>query len=436
MKKKKYKNISVLTLGCSKNVVDSEYLIGILKSRGFRFTENPAKADAIIVNTCGFINPAKEESINVIYQAAELKKTGRPGKVIVTGCLSKRYGEVLKGQITEVDEFLGINEFGKILDSLSADKKYDPEASRHLLTPGHYAYLKISEGCSHRCAFCAIPLIRGRHISRPMEELLKEAAGLADRGVKELNVIAQDTTFYGMDLYKKRKISELLDRLSDIEAFGRIRLLYTYPSDFPEDVLEVIATKENICNYIDIPLQHISDRILKSMRRRITGEKVRKLVEKIRLKVPHAAIRSTFITGFPGETDKDFRELYDFLKEYRLERVGVFTYSHEDNTPAYDLGDTVPENIKQERLDILMQMQQQISLEHNQSLTGKTLKVLVDGNQDGLTYGRTEYDAPDVDNQVIIRNGRDIPPGTFCDVVIDEAEEYDLYGSAADQKLR
>ncbi len=428
-KKSEISNISVLTLGCCKNLVDSEQLLGILRSNGYKLVEDMGQADAVIINTCGFINDAKQESINLIFSIGEMKKHDGIQKLIVVGCLSQRYHEALASQIPDVDHFFGINEHDKVLKALKGEEKFTVSGSRYLLTPSHYAYLKISEGCSHRCAFCAIPLIRGPYVSRPMESILAEAGTIAAMGVKELIVIAQDTTFYGMDLYKERKIAELLDRLAQMDKFDWIRLMYTYPADFPEDVLDVMARNESICKYIDLPLQHISDNMLKSMKRHSTGSQLRKLVETIREKVPGAAIRSTFITGFPGETDADYQELYNFISEYKLDRVGVFTYSHEDGTPAFAMKNDVPEEIKLLWKEAIMIKQAEISLAKNRQLIGSRLRVLADGFDDeGRIIARSEKDAPEIDNAVIIAGDSGVEPGQFANVTIRDASEYDLNG--------
>ena len=423
--------VSVLTLGCSKNVVDSENLIGILKKNGLEHTYDPNRADHIVINTCGFIKDAKEESIQAIFDAIGLKQNKKLKNLIVTGCLSQRYKQELAEQIPDVDYFFGMNEYANVLQAIkgagSMDLNY-PYLNRHLLTPPHYAYLKISEGCSHGCSFCAIPLIRGRHVSREMEELIDEAKMLVDRGVNEICVIAQDTTYYGMDLYGERKIAELTDKLASVPGLNWLRLMYTYPTGFPLELLDVMASHDNICNYIDIPLQHISDRLLKSMKRGINANKIRGLIANIREKLNDVAIRSAFITGYPGETDKDFRLLLDFIKEYKLDRVGVFTYSHEDNTPAFELEDNIPEELKNERRDILMKAQSEISLEINKSKIGQKPDVIIDGHEDGYYFGRTQQDAPEVDNSVIIQSNDKLKIGDILKIEITGADEYDLTG--------
>lgn len=412
--------------------------MGLLKSAGLRIIDEPDKADYVIVNTCGFIKPAKEESINAIFEAAQLKESGKMQKLVVVGCLSERYNKELSEQIPEVDRFFGVNENKKVLDFISS--RYDEEALKHylpgereLLTPGHSVFLKISEGCSHTCSFCAIPMIRGKHISRPVEDIIKEAQGLADRGVKELSVIAQDTTYYGKDLYGKRILAELLEKLSGVSGIEWIRLMYAYPRSFPKGVLDVIASNKKICNYIDIPLQHISDNILKSMRRGLNGSQIKELVAEIREKIPGTAIRSAFITGYPGEGEKEFGELYDFISEYKLDRVGVFIYSHEDDTKAFELKDEVPDDVKEERRDILMTKQNEISLELNRAKIGNNIKVIVDERDEGAYICRSEHDAPEVDNAVILHTDKELNPGDFIEVEVTDAEEYDLHAEIRDE---
>ncbi|ROL59710.1 30S ribosomal protein S12 methylthiotransferase RimO [Bacteroidetes/Chlorobi group bacterium ChocPot_Mid] len=426
---KKTETISLLTLGCSKNTVDSENMIGKLESAGFSYISNTNKADNLIINTCGFIKPAKEESLQVIVDALELKKQGKIKNVIVTGCLAERYKDEISSQLDDIDFIIGLNSTEKILHFLKPDLKKELTGERHLLTPKHFAYLKISEGCNHKCSFCAIPLIRGKYLSRSQEDLLEEATSLSKAGVKELNIIAQDTTYYGVDLFGKSQLAKLLRNLSDLDKFEWIRLLYTYPLNFPTEVLDIINERKNICKYIDIPLQHSSSAILKAMKRKMNHEQTSDLIDLIREKISDVAIRSTFIVGFPGETEKDFQQLYDFILYKKLERVGIFTYSREEDTKAFGLGDTIPEDVKQERRDILMKAQMQISLDKNKSLIGKQKKVIIDERIDKMSYsGRTEHDAPEVDNSVIIKSKTKIPLGSFQFVKITDATEYDLIG--------
>ncbi|MFA5511669.1 MAG: 30S ribosomal protein S12 methylthiotransferase RimO [Candidatus Kapaibacterium sp.] len=421
--------ISVITLGCAKNLVDSERFSGLLASNGFEFTD-ANHADAMVINTCGFIKSAKEENIQVILEAAEQRRKGKLKKLIVTGCLSERYNKELSSQIPNVDFFLGINSDKKILKILSDDKKYTLTGERMLFTPKHYAYLKISEGCNQKCSFCAIPLMRGKHISEPEDKLVKEAVGLAERGTKELVLIAQDSTYYGKDETKRQNLASLLSRLAKIDKFEWIRLMYAYPRQFPLDILDVIADNPKLCNYIDMPLQHASDNVLKSMKRGIKLRKIESLLDTIREKIPNVTLRSTFIVGYPNETDADFKMLLDFIGRQQLDRVGVFTYSHEEGTTAYPLGDPIPEEVKEDRRGELMLLQQKISLKKNKEKVGKTFKVMVDGTNDNGYYGRTEQDAPDVDNLVFFNSVNKHQNGEIVKVMISRAEEYDLFGTA------
>lgn len=426
--KNKSEKVAVLTLGCSKNVVDSENLISLLSANRIEIVEQVEDADTIVINTCGFIGPAKEESINVILQAQELKKQGIVNKVIVTGCLSQRYESDLKSQILGVDKFFGVDSALNILQSIKPSDTYHIANKRTLLTPNHYAYIKISEGCNHECSFCAIPLIRGKHKSREIDEILNEVKELVSAEVKEFNIIAQDTTYYGKDIYGKQMLPDLLDRISDIEGAEWIRLHYVYPTAFPTEILDVINKKSNIVKYIDIPLQHFSDKILKSMRRGTNSDYIRKLLETIRTKVDNVAIRSTFIVGYPGENNNDFHILYKFLEEYELDRVGVFTYSHEDNTHAFSMLDSVTKKVKDKRKEELMLLQQDISKKKNSAKIGKYYKTLIDGAEDNQYFGRTQHDAPEVDNNVIITTNEKIKIGNFYDVKITDSSEYDIYG--------
>lgn len=427
----KKNKINIVTLGCSKNVYDSEVLMGQLQANGLRVAHESSEDDfnIVVINTCGFIENAKEESINTILRFAEAKKDGLVEKVYVTGCLSERYKDDLKGEIPEVDAWFGTRELPAILKTLRADYKHELLGERLLTTPRHYAFLKISEGCDRPCSFCAIPLMRGKHVSKPMEALVKEAQHLAAGGTKELVIIAQDSTYYGLDLYNERKLAGLLTRLSEVEGIEWIRLHYAFPAGFPEDVLEVMANNPKVCRYVDIPLQHISDNILKSMRRGTTKTKTYKLLEDMRGRVPGIAIRTTLITGYPGETEADFEELCQFVRDVRFDRLGVFTYSHEENTHAFKLKDDVPEDVKKERAETIMEIQREISDELNAEKIGKTFRVLFDKTEGGYFVGRTEFDSPDVDNEVLVpTEGNYVRMGDFADVRITDASDYDLYG--------
>jgi ribosomal protein S12 methylthiotransferase len=424
--------VNVVTLGCSKNIYDSEVLMGQLKANNFE-VEHESKHDdseIVIINTCGFIDNAKEESVNTILRYAEAKSRGQVDKVYVTGCLSERYRPELELEIPEVDAWFGTRDLPRLLKTLKADYKHELVGERLLTTPAHYAYFKISEGCDRPCSFCAIPLMRGNHLSIPMEQLEAQARQLAKNGTKELLLIAQDSTYYGLDLYKDRKLAELLNRLSDINGIEWIRLHYAFPSGFPMDVLDVMREKENICKYIDMPLQHISDSMLKSMRRGTTKQKSIDLVNMIRDKVPGIAIRTSLIAGYPGETEKDHEEMLQWVSDSRFERLGVFTYSHEENTHAHLLEDNVPAEIKQERADAVMDLQQGISASLNQEKVGNTYKVLFDRKEGPYFIGRTEFDSPEVDNEVLV-NAADnyVRIGDFAQVKIDRAEEFDLFGT-------
>ena len=432
MKTKPGKNkINIITLGCSKNAYDSEVLMGQLKANNISFdieAEN-GSSPIVVINTCGFIDRAKAESINTILQYAEMKKKGIVDKVYVTGCLSERYKKELEDEIPDIDEYFGTHDLVKLLRVLNADYKHDLLGDRVLTTPYHYAYFKISEGCDRPCSFCAIPLMRGKHESIPMESLIKQAKSLASNGTKELILIAQDLTYYGLDIDKKRNLSKLLKKLSDVEGIEWIRLHYAFPSGFPMEVLDVIRENDKVCKYLDIPLQHINDRILKSMLRGITKKKTNEMIETIREKVPGIAIRTTLMTGYPGETMAEFNEIKEWVKESKFERLGVFTYSHEENTKAYGLIDDVPSEIKTERCDEIMQMQSKISLEFNQKLIGKIIKVIIDGTDGENVIGRTEFDSPEVDNQVIVDiKDNKVCIGEFVHVRIKKVSEYDLWG--------
>jgi len=427
----KKNNVNVITLGCSKNLVDSENIITQLKANDIEVHhESSKKTDTVIVNTCGFIDLAKQESIDTILQYAKLKKKGKLDKLYVTGCLSQRYKDALEVEIPEVDAFFGTMELPSLLAKLNADYKHELIGERIPTTPMHYAYIKIAEGCNRTCSFCAIPLMRGGHVSRTIEDIAKEAKHLVGLGVKEVMLIAQELTYYGLDLYKKRALADLLKELSSVEGLAWIRIHYAYPHKFPMDVLEAINDYPKVCKYLDIPLQHASDSVLFRMKRQITKKETESLVKTIREKVPGIAIRTTFLVGFPGETEEEFQELMDFVREMRLDRVGVFKYSHEEDTSAHAMEDDVPEEIKEERAAAIMSLQEGISLEKNQTKIGKVFKVLIDRKEGGYYYGRTEFDSPEVDNEVLINAGEHyLRVGDFADIKIIEAEEHDLYGT-------
>jgi ribosomal protein S12 methylthiotransferase len=422
--------VNIITLGCSKNMVDSEVLSGQLQANEIDVVHENTKTDhnIVVVNTCGFIDKAKEESVNTILDQVELKKKGRLDKVFVTGCLSQRYRDDLEKEIPEVDAWFGTLELPLLLKQFEADYKAELLGERLLATPKHYAYLKISEGCNRTCAFCAIPLMRGGHISRPVEDLVREAQGLVKKGVKEIMLIAQELTYYGLDIYKRRALPELLHRLADIPGLHWIRLHYAYPAKFPLEILDVIRERPNICNYLDMPLQHASDRMLTAMRRQLTRQDMTDLVRGIREKVPGICLRTTLIAGFPGENEQDVEELKDFLREHRFDRVGIFTYSHEEGTSAYGLEDDVPAEEKQRRAQEIMEVQQEISYEINQQKVGKLFKVLIDKKEAGRYLGRTEFDSVEVDNEVIIHSKERLPIGEFVTVRITKAYDYDLEG--------
>lgn len=427
----KKNKVNVITLGCSKNLVDSEVLMGQLKANNFEVEHKDEITDSniLIINTCGFIDNAKQQSIDTILNCVEAKQKGYVEKVYVTGCLSERYKDELKAEMPDVDAWFGTRDLPRLLKTLKADYKHELIGERLLTTPLHYAYFKISEGCDRPCSFCAIPLMRGKHVSIPMETLVLQAKNLAKNGVKELILIAQDLTYYGLDIYKKRNLAELVEKLSDVEGIEWIRFHYAYPSGFPMEVLDVMRKRENICKYLDIPLQHISDNMLKSMRRGITKEKTIELVREIRKRVPGIAIRTTLICGYPGETDKDHKEMVDWVKASKFERLGVFTYSHEENTHAHSLKDDIPQKVKQKRADAVMKVQRKISAELNKKMIGKTFKVLFDKIEGGYFVGRTELDSPDVDNLILVDVKKNfIRVGDFADVKITGAKEYDLIG--------
>jgi ribosomal protein S12 methylthiotransferase len=434
MRTKSHKNpkVNVVTLGCSKNTVDSEVLMGQLKANEFQVEHESAKddADVVIVNTCGFIENAKQESIDTILRFAEAKEEGQLEKLIVTGCLSHRYKEELKSEIPQVDDWFGTLDMPHLLRSMGADYKHQLLGERLQTTPRHYAYQKISEGCNRPCSFCAIPLMRGGHVSKPIEDLVTEAKHLVKNGTKEIMLIAQDSTYYGLDLYGERKLADLMKSLSDVEGLDWIRLHYAYPSQFPMDVLKVIAERENICNYLDMPVQHMTDRVLKSMRRGITKRRTLELLGQIREEVPGISLRTTILVGHPGEEEEDVQELLESLREVKFERLGVFTYSHEDNTHAHTLEDIIPEEEKQERANRVMEQQMDISWAFNQSLVGTEQKVLFDRLDGDSFVGRTQYDSPEVDNEVWVpAKDQYIRIGDFAQVKITEATHYDLKGT-------
>ncbi|EKB57456.1 30S ribosomal protein S12 methylthiotransferase RimO [Bergeyella zoohelcum] len=422
------KKINIVTLGCSKNIYDSEVLMGQLQANG-KEVVHEEKGDIVVINTCGFIDNAKEESINTILDFVEAKKNGEVEKVFVTGCLSERYMPDLVKEIPDVDQYFGTRDLPILLKHLGADYKHELVGERLTTTPKHYAYLKISEGCDRPCSFCAIPLMRGKNISTPIENLVKEAEKLARKGTKELILIAQDLTYYGLDLYKKRALAHLLKELVKVEGIEWIRLHYAFPSGFPEEVLDLVRDEPKICNYIDIPLQHINTEILTSMKRGTTHEKTTRLLDKFREKVPDMAIRTTLIVGYPGETEEIFQELKEFVRTQRFDRLGCFTYSHEENTTAYQLVDDVPQEVKEKRVEEIMELQSQISWEKNQERVGNTYKCIFDRKEGNYFVGRTEFDSPDVDNTVLVdATTHYIPLGEFTTIKITSAEEFDLYG--------
>jgi len=422
------KKVKIITLGCSKNTVDSEVIKSQLEASHFVVEhETVNHAPVVVINTCGFIDLAKEESINTILEYAGEKKNGRLEKLYVTGCLSQRYKDDLEQEIPEVDAYFGTFELPSLLATMGATYRDELLGERSIVTPSHYAYLKISEGCNRTCSFCAIPLMRGPHKSRTIESLLHEATHLAERGVKELILIAQELTYYGLDLYQRRALPELLEKLCSVKGIEWIRLHYAYPHKFPLEVIEVMKKHHQICNYLDMPLQHISDPVLKRMRRQITSEETRQVVESIRKINPDIRIRTTFLVGFPGETNEDHEALCRFIEETKFDRVGVFEYSHEEGTRGYELEDDVPSVVKKKRAEEIMRIQQSISLAHNEALIGKTVKVLIDRKEGGQYVGRTEYDSPEVDNEIWVdANGHAIRPGQFINVTITSASDYDL----------
>ena len=422
--------VNIITLGCSKNMVDSEVLSGQLLANEIETVHESGKKDhnIVIINTCGFIEKAKEESINTILDHVELKKKGKLDKVFVTGCLSERYKSNLEEEIPEVDGYFGTMELPLILKQFEADYKGELIGERLLSTPQHYAYMKISEGCNRTCSFCAIPLMRGKHVSRTIESIVEEAKTLVKRGVKEVMLIAQELTYYGLDIYKQRELPKLLHALADVEGLEWIRLHYAYPSKFPMEIIDVMKERKNICNYLDMPLQHASNNMLKAMKRQITREEMEELVTEIRSKIPDICLRTTLIAGFPGETREDVEELKAFLQKMRFDRVGIFTYSHEEQTSAHDLIDNISPEEKEERAQEIMEVQQEISLEKNQEKVGKVLKVLIDKKESGRYLGRTEFDSVEVDNEVIVNSTKKLTIGEFVNVKITKAFDYDLEG--------
>lgn len=423
--------VNIVTLGCSKNLVDSEVLYTQLKANNMEVYHESQKDEAniVIINTCGFIDNAKQESIDTILRYADAKGSGQIDKLYVTGCLSQRYKDELEVEIPAVDAYFGTRDLPRLLKTLKADYKHELIGERLITTPAHYAYMKIAEGCDRPCSFCAIPLMRGNHVSQPMELLVEQAAKMAKGGTKELILIAQDLTYYGLDLYKKRNLAELIDRLSDVEGIDWIRLQYAYPAGFPMDVLEVMKNRPNVCNYLDMPLQHGSTEMLKRMRRGITRQKTEDLIKSIRDIVPTIALRTTLIAGHPGETEQEFEEMYTFVEQTRFDRLGIFTYSHEEQTHSHTMADDVPDEVKQERANAIMELQEGISFALNQAKIGNTYKVLFDRKEAGYFVGRTEHDSPEVDNEVLV-DAKDnyVRLGDFAEVEIVDATEFDLYG--------
>lgn len=429
--KKHKKKIHLVSLGCSKNLVDSEVLLGQLKANDFDISVdiNAEGSDAVVINTCGFINDSKEESIDTILQYLRAKEEGRIGKVYVMGCLSERYIKDLKTEIPDVDKYFGVNNLKEIVAELGGDYRKDLIGERMLTTPSHYAYLKISEGCDRRCTFCAIPSIRGKHKSKPIERLINESRRLVAKGVKEVMLIAQDLNYYGIDLYRENRFAHLLESLSDISALEWIRLHYMYPAGFPLEILDLIKDRPNICNYIDMPIQHISNRMLGLMQRGHSQEGTLNLLDKIKNGLPDVGLRTTLIVGFPGETNDDFKMLANFVQDYKFDRLGVFSYSHEEGTTAYKLDDNIPTELKQERLEVLMEIQQNISFELNNQKVGKVFKTIIDRKENDYYVGRTEFDSPEVDNEVIVNgNGQKLKIGNFYPVIVEKAEDFDLFG--------
>ena len=425
------KKINIITLGCSKNTVDSEHLAAQLAAMDYKvvFDSDRTDADVVVINTCGFIGDAKQESIDTILRAAQLKEAGKIDELFVVGCLSQRYADELRPELPEVDDFFGVNDWAGIVERIGAKYRAENETKRELSTPSHYAYLKISEGCNWMCGYCAIPLIRGRHKSVPMEALVAEAEALVEKGVREIMVIAQDTTYYGVDIYGERKLAELLERLCRIEKLECVRMHYAYPTDFPDEVIEVMAREKKICRYLDIPFQHISDNQLQLMKRRHTKAEALALVEKLRRAIPDIALRTTLLVGYPGETEEDFAELMEFVKATKFDRLGVFPYSEEEGTySATRLKDDVADELKQERAERIMRLQERVSLENNARRIGQTMRVIVDRKEGDVYIGRSEYDSPEVDQEIIIDScGKRLLRGRFYDVKITDCEDYDLF---------
>jgi ribosomal protein S12 methylthiotransferase len=422
------KKVHIVSMGCAKNTVDSERLMAQLRLNGIQLVERPDDADVTVVNTCGFIDAAREESVDTIVEAVRRKLGDGSRQVIAMGCLTERFGKELREELPEVDGFFGSDDFPAILKFMGAELRTDLLGERILTTPPHYAYLKISEGCDNPCSFCSIPLMRGGHVSRPMDALVREAEGLVARGVKELIVIGQDTTYYGLDLDGKRQLARLLDRLSQIKGLEWIRLMYAYPAKFPLDILDVIADSPAICKYLDMPVQHVADPVLQSMRRGISRRAMLALIENIHARVPGIALRTTLIVGYPAETEREFGELLSFVRAANFARLGVFTYSQEEGTFAHDLGDPVTRTEKERRQREVMELQQELSEVRNEALVGKRLRVVIDRIDGETAVGRTEHDAPEIDNEIFVRSSRPLEPGTFHDVLVTDATEYDLYG--------
>ena len=426
-KEKDNLKVNVVTMGCSKNIVDSEALLGQLKRGSASIVSDVYLADVAVINTCGFIESAKQESLDAIFEALERKKKGELKKVIVMGCLAERYRKELAVEIPDVDAIFGSNQLQDVVTELGVNYKEELLGERVLTTPSHFAYLKISEGCDHPCSFCAIPLMRGKHRTKPIEAILEEANHLASRGVKELILIGQDTTYYGLDLYGGRQLKKLLLELSEVPGIEWIRLMYAYPAKFPLDILDAFRQSPKICRYLDMPVQHASDEVLKSMRRGITNRATRDLIHRIKDAVPNIALRTTLIVGYPNETDREFQELYEFVGEMEFHRLGVFTYSQEDDTTAFPLADPVPHGVKEQRRDAIMALQQEVSARRNRALVGSTVKVLIDRHEDGHAVGRTEWDAPEIDQEVYVSDSAEYQPGNFYEVKVVDAVEYDLY---------